>query len=123
MSKRDELRAKILATASPKPVPVNVPEWGDVFVRPLLVGEIEAMASDADPKLQTARGIARMLCDEAGELLFDPTSAEDLFAINRLRASSLNRIHAAMEEVNLADAAAAVELGNGSPPAIDSSST
>ncbi|HWT21698.1 MAG TPA: hypothetical protein VN280_22580 [Variovorax sp.] len=123
MMTRDELRAKILATASPKPVPINVPEWGDVYVRPLLVGEIESMSSDADPKLQTARGIARMLCDQSGELLFDATNAEDLFAINRLRASSLNRIHAAMEEMNLSDATKAADLGNASPPATDSSST
>ena len=113
---RDELRAKILATASPKPVPVNVPEWGDVYVRPLLVGEIEAMSSDADPKLQTARGVARMLCDQNGDLLFDPNSAEDLFAINRLRASSLNRIHEAMEVVNGTSKEAAIDLGNVSPP-------
>lgn len=118
---RDELRAKILATASPKPVPVNVPEWGDVYVKPLLVGEIESMSSDADPKLQTARGVARMLCDQNGELLFDPTSAEDLFAINRLRASSLNRIHAAMEEVNATSKEAAIDLGNVSLPETASS--
>lgn len=110
---RDELRAKILATASPKPVPVNVPEWGDVYVKPLLVGEIETMSADADPKLQTARGIARMLCDKNGELLFDVNSADDLFAINRLRASSLEQIHKAMEQVNATSNDAAVELGNG----------
>lgn len=118
---RDELRAKILATASPKPVPVNVPEWGDVFVRPLLVGEVESMSSDADPKLQTARGVARMLCDQNGDLLFDPNSAEDLFAINRLRASSLNRIYQAMEEINVTGKDAAIDLGNVSPPETASS--
>jgi hypothetical protein len=118
---REELRAKILATASPKPVPVDVPEWGDVYVRPLLVGEIEAMAQDSDPKLRTARGVAKMLCDVNGELLFDPNSAEDLFAINRLRASSLNRIHAAMDKVNASDKEAAVDLGNVSLPETASS--
>jgi len=120
MATREELRAKILATASPKPVPVNVPEWGDVYVKPLLVGEIEAMSADMDPKLQTARGVARMLCNEAGELLFDANSAEDLFAINRLRASSLNRIHAAMDELN-ATGKEAADLGNDSPPGTASS--
>lgn len=119
---RDELRAKILATASPKPVPVNVPEWGDVYVRPLLVGEIEDMSADADPKLKIARGIARMLCDERGELLFDQASADDLFAINRLRASSLSLIHQAMEGLNVTTTDAAIDLGNVSLPAIDSSS-
>jgi hypothetical protein len=110
---RDELRAKILATASPAPVPVNVPEWGDVYVKPLLVGEIENMSADSDPKLKIARGVARMLCDKNGELLFDVNSADDLFAINRLRASSLDEIHAAMEKVNATSAEAAAELGNG----------
>lgn len=121
--KRDELRAKILATAAPKPVPVNVPEWGDVFVKPLLVGEIESASTDADPKLQAARGIARMLCTEEGDLLFDASNADDLFAINRLRASTLSHIHAAMDAVNHSTVEAAQALGNGSPPAIDSSST
>ena len=110
MTTREELRAKILATASPKPVPVNVPEWGDVYVKPLLVGEIEAMSADMNP----------MLCNEAGELLFDANSAEDLFAINRLRASSLNRIHAAMDELN-ATGKEAADLGNDSPPGTASS--
>lgn len=118
---RDELRAKILATASPKPVPVNVPEWGDVYVKPLLVGEIESMSTDIDPKLQTARGVARMLCNEAGELLFDVNSPDDLFAINRLRASSLSKIHAAMDQVNASSNTAAVDLGNVSPPGTASS--
>ena len=118
---RDELRAKILATASPKPVRVDVPEWGDVYVKPLLVGEIESMSSDADPKLQAARGVARMLCNEAGELLFDASSPDDLFAINRLRASSLSRIHEAMEEMNVTTTQAAVDLGNVSAPETASS--
>lgn len=123
MMNKAELRAKILATANPKPVPVDVPEWGGVFVRPLLVGEIESIGTDVDPKLRTARLVARMLCDANGELLFDASSAEDLFAINTLRASSLDRIHAAMEEVNATSHAEAIDLGNVSPPATDSSST
>lgn len=109
-----ELRAKILATSNPKPVAVEVPEWGDgIFVRPLLVGEVEALGADVDPKLRAARGVARMLCDENGELLFDPESTEDLFAINGLRASSLSRINAAMEKVNASTAEEAQGLGNG----------
>jgi len=118
---RDELRAKVLATANPKPFPVDVPEWGDVYVRPLLVEEIEAMSSDDDPKLRTARGIARMLCDESGALLFDDKSPEDLFAIGRLRASSLNKIHEAMEKVTATSKEAAIDLGNVSLPETASS--
>lgn len=110
---KDELRAKILATSNPKPVPVDVPEWGGVFVRPLLVGEIEDNNADIDPKLRMARGIARMLCDENGELLFDPESTSDLFAINGLRASTLSAINAAMAAVNVTTVEGAQELGNG----------
>lgn len=119
MSKQ-ALRDKILATASPKPVPVNIPEWGDVYVKPLLVGEVESMAEDADPKLKTARGIARMLCDAGGDLIFDANAPEDLFAINRLPASSLNRINTAMEAMN-GTTESLVDLGNASPPGTASS--
>jgi len=110
---KDELRAKILATSNPKPMPVDVPEWGGVFVRPLLVGEIEANSADTDPKLNMARGIARMLCDENGELLFDASNPTDLFAINGLRASTLSKINAAMDAVNVTTVEGAQELGNG----------
>lgn len=113
MSTVQELRAKVLATSNPKPFPVDVPEWGGVFIRPLRVGEIETMGADMDPKLRTARGIARMLCDANGDLLFDPNSTEDLFAINNLRASSLNAIHAAMDETNATSDQAQESLGNG----------
>jgi hypothetical protein len=63
-----------------------------------------------------------MLCDERGELLFDQASADDLFAINRLRASSLSLIHQAMEGLNVTTTDAAIDLGNVSLPVIDSSS-
>lgn len=118
-----ELRAKILATANPKPTPIDVPEWGRVFAKPLLVGDIESFSEDADPALKTARSLARVLCDESGELLFDPTSAEDLFSINRLPLSSIKAVNAAVEKMNASSADEATELGNVSPPATDSSST
>ena len=120
---REALRARVLATASPKPMPVDVPEWGDVYVRPLLVGDVETKTEGADPKLETARHVARLLCDVNGDLLFDVNSAEDLFAINRLKASSLALIYNAVEKVAPTTAEGLEALGNGSPPATDSSST
>ena len=80
-----ELRARILATANPKPFPLDIEEWGDVYVKPLLVGELEGIGEGVDPKLRTARGVARVLCDKHGELIFDPNSTQDLFLINGLR--------------------------------------
>ena len=117
------LRARILATANPKPMPVDVPAWGTVYVKPLTVGDIEAFSNDVDPALKAARSIARVLCDEHGELIFDATSAEDLFAINGLPMDALRSINQAVEKLNVSTQEAAVDLGNGSPPATDSSST
>ena len=120
---KSELRARILATANPKPFPLDIEEWGDVFVKPLLVGELESLNEDVDPKLRTARGVARVLCDKHGELIFDPASTEDLFAINGLRSESLNKIQAAMEKVNPRLDEAVIDLGNVSLPGTGSSST
>ena len=118
-----ELRARILATANPKPFPLDIEEWGDVYVKPLLVGELEAISDDVDPKLRTARGVARVLCDKHGELIFDPSSTQDLFLINGLRSESLNKIQAAMEKVNPRSDEVVIDLGNVSLPGTGSSST
>ncbi|AMM23164.1 hypothetical protein [Variovorax sp. PAMC 28711] len=121
MNKAD-LKARILATANPKPSPIEVDGWGTVYVKPLTVGDIESFNDDTDPKLKAARSIARVLCDEGGELLFDPQSPEDLFAINRLPLSAISVINGAVEKLNATTEAEAIDLGNVSPPATDSSS-
>lgn len=116
------LRAQILATANPTPTPVGVPAWGKVYIRPLTVGDIESFSGDAAQTNKAARSIARVLCNADGELIFDPNDEDDLRAINGLRADSLQAINAANAKVNPASQAEVVELGNGSPPATDSSS-
>lgn len=117
------LRERILATANPKPSPVEVEGWGTVYVKPLTVGDIESFNSDTDPALKAARSIARVLCDEHGELIFDANSPEDLFAINRLPLNSISVINGAVDRLNGNSEEAAVDLGNVSPPATVSSST
>ena len=120
---KDELRARIIATANPKPVALDLPEWGPVFVKHLLVGELDAIPSDGEKKTATARGIARVLCTADGELLFDSTSEADLAYIAGLTATTLSKINAAMAKVSPTTAEGAAELGKASPPATDSSST
>ena len=120
---KDELRAKVLATANPKPMPVEMEGLGIVYVKPLTVGDIEALNADTDPALKAARSIARVLCTEGGELLFDPGSPEDLFAINRLPLNTITLINGAVEKINASTSEEAIDLGNVSPPATDSSST
>ena len=69
------------ATASAKPKPVTVPGWGAVHVRSLTVAEVEEQTADTankDDKNRIARGAARLICDEKGKRLFDPTNADDV---------------------------------------------
>ena len=120
---KDELRAKVLATANPKPMAIEMEGLGLVWVKPLTVGDIEALNADTNPALRAARSIARVLCTEDGQLLFNPDSPEDLFEINRLPLNTITLINGAVEKVNASTATEAIDLGNVSPPATDSSST
>jgi len=92
--KRDALRAAIAALASKPPVKVSVPEIGDLFVRQLSVGEVEANARDSkseDP-FRIARALARVLCDEDGELLYDPRSDDDVNELARAPFGVMNKV-------------------------------
>lgn len=60
-----------LQTAAPKPVAVDVPGVGTMFVLPLTVRDMdeqqaEAMKAESRPE-QIARGVARILCDADGK--------------------------------------------------------
>jgi hypothetical protein len=121
---KDEMRARVLATANRKPFPIHdVPGWGTVYIKPLKVGDIETFSADADPALRNARGIARVLCNENGETLFDAASVEDLFLINALPMECIAVLNASVEKMNASTKEEADVLGNASPPATDSSST
>lgn len=87
---RTALMAAMRATAALPPRAVQVPQWGTVYVRALTVADVEsaaeksrAAADDADgaprpARSEIARGVARILCDDQGVLLFDPESAADV---------------------------------------------
>ena len=79
MSTREELIAAIRATATQAPRAITVPKWGTVYVRDITVGEVEEQTEDTEhknDKLRIARGVARVLCDESGALLFDANDNE-----------------------------------------------
>lgn len=79
MTTREELLAAIRATAVQEPRAVVVPKWGTVYVRDITVGEVEEQTADMEQKndkMRIARGVARVLCDENGELLFDANDNE-----------------------------------------------
>lgn len=69
------------AASANAPRPLEVKGWGTVYVRAMLVSEVEAQANDtADGKDKNrfARAAARVLCDEKGQLLFDADKEEDV---------------------------------------------
>ncbi len=92
MSTAADLRARILASANPKPVPVDTTLWGRVWVRILTCADVEEVKSKPDDKMRIARGVARVLCDESGVLLFDPGSEDDVAAVASLPWAELNSI-------------------------------
>ena len=98
---RGKLIAAMQATASRKPVAVEVPEWGTVYVRAVTVSEVEDQTADTESKDKNrmARGCARVLCDESGKRLFDPDSAEDVALLASQPWPLMRKVLAAAEEV------------------------
>lgn len=85
MNNIEEMRARILARANPKPLPVDIPAWGGVWVRVLTVADVDdAKATPDGSKRGIARSAARVLCNESGTLLFDAENPDDVAAIATL---------------------------------------
>lgn len=78
---RDELVAAMQATAAEKPVAVDVPKWGRIYVRQVTVAEVDEQTKDTDEKedkFRIARGACRVICDEKGVRMFDPNDKDDV---------------------------------------------
>lgn len=84
MASRESLIALMRETAVQKPRAVDVPGWGLIHIRKITVGEFdEALDESSKDKNRLARRAALLLCDEAGERLFDPDDAEDVALLAR----------------------------------------
>ena len=94
---RDQLIEAMRVTASAKPRPIDVPQWGRVYLRDITVAEVELQAEvdiDKADKNKMARAAARVLCDENGVRLFDPENADDVNLIAAQPWSILRRLFA-----------------------------
>lgn len=112
MTMAEQMRARILASANPKPVKVDTPAWGRVWVRVLTCADVDEAKADPGDKLRIARGVARVLCDADGVLLFDPSNEEDVKSIASLPWADLSGILTQAE--NGAGAVEGGEQGNDS---------
>jgi hypothetical protein len=92
---RAALIAAMTATAAEKPVAVKVPKWGTVYVRMVTVAEVEEQSADTEDKAdknRLARAACRVICDEAGKLLFDAKNAKDVDLLAGQPWPLLNRV-------------------------------
>ncbi len=89
------------ADGAEKPVAVDVPRWGRVYVRFPSVAEAETQKTlpEGEEDLHTlARAAALVLCDETGARLFDPFNADDIDLLSARRAADLQKIISAGRE-------------------------
>lgn len=81
------LRDRILSTAKPAPHILETEEWGAVYLRILTVGEVVVQTDETQDdknKPALARAFCRLLCDENGNRVFDPTKQEDINTVLEL---------------------------------------
>lgn len=97
---RKALIAAMRQTAAAKPVKVKTKAWGDIYVRPLTVAEVEEQSADTEgkDKNRVARGACRLICDEEGTRLFDPKNEEDIALLASQPWSLLHQVIKASEE-------------------------
>jgi len=103
------------AAAARQPVPVDTP-WGKLFVKTFTVADVdrhrEANAQSTD-KRTLARGVARAVCDEDGNAIFDENSDADVTLIASQPYQKLMSIVRAANSANATDKEGQVEQGNG----------
>lgn len=92
---RDALIRAMQETAAAPPVAVKVKGWGTVYIRSVMVSEVEEQSGDTADKKdkhRIARAAAKVLCDEKGKRLFDPDNEADVALIAKQPWPLLNKV-------------------------------
>lgn len=87
-------------TANPQPRKVTIEAWGDLWVKAQTVHDVQeqtdadaaAGLADTEEKRRMARAAARVIYDEHGARVFDPTSEEDLALLDAQPWSKLQQV-------------------------------
>lgn len=77
---RDQLVTAMQGTAAEKPKAVQT-KWGVVYVKSPTVAEVEeqiAEKKEGSDKNSIAKAAARLICNEEGERIFDPSNPGDI---------------------------------------------
>lgn len=96
----DALLGAMDGMAAEKPRAVHIKGLGDVFIREITIGEMDAQIEDtADKKNKRgiARGACRLLADEAGNRLLDPENSDHVDRMAKLPIRVLTAIDKASE--------------------------
>lgn len=84
---RETLLAAMDAVAAEKPRLVTITGLGEVHIRQITIGEVDAQRednSDAKNKQKIARGACRLLTDADGKRLLDPDNPDDVARMAKL---------------------------------------
>ena len=97
---RAELLAAMEASSAVKPRLVKVPGLGDVYIRALTIADVDEERADIDKKdkASAARGACRVLSDENGNRLLDPSNPDDVAAMSKQPMRVLIALNKAAEE-------------------------
>lgn len=98
MTTREEFIAALQRTAGGKLTLVQIEDWPPVWVRKVLVDEVEPDEDEVEidgKKRPLARGGARMICDENGNTLLDSRNPEHVKLLGRQEWERLEKCLAA----------------------------
>jgi hypothetical protein len=107
-----DLRAVFQAAFAPKAHRVTIEGLGDIYLRPFSAGDVTAMAAAKDDPNRAGMTLARCLCDEAGELLFDPANPDHTAQLMAMDFRIVSRINEAANQISGLGAQASDEAKN-----------
>ena len=100
-----ELKAALIAAfqaaSAEKPKPVDIAGFPRFYVRPLTVGEVDEQKSSKDEWVTShtlTAGVAMVICDEDGKLLFSSNNKEEMDLIFKQSWPRMRKILDAMNE-------------------------
>ncbi len=101
----DELLAAMDRVGAEKPRSATIPGMGQVFIREITIGEIDAQMADteAKDKRAIARGACRLLANAKGERLMDPDNKQHVDKMAKMPLRVLKAINAAADLDKAAD--------------------